>query len=83
MTKSAQNDRFETHAKTKPWYCYAIVWMVFMLPASVVVASMITIAIAYKHAPVLLGSEPAGGKVIEQTEDVTTNTGDSASISPH
>ena len=40
-------------ANTLPWYRYAMVWMVILLPLAVVVASMITIVIAHQNAPVI------------------------------
>ena len=82
MTKSTQNDHPEPSTRTKPWYRYAMVWMVVMLPASVVVASMITIAIAYKNAPVLLGSEPTMVKLTDQAADVKVVADDSATLIP-
>jgi len=38
----------------KPWYKYPMVWFVFALPAIAVVASITTLVIAEKHAPVVL-----------------------------
>lgn len=34
-----------------PWYRYGMVWMVILLPLMVVVASSVTIYIAYDNAP--------------------------------
>ena len=49
---------FHVYAKSEiqslPWYRYPMVWFVIMLPMSVVVASFITIAIAFNHAPQLV-----------------------------
>lgn len=37
-----------------PWYRYPMVWMVIVLPAIVVIASMVTIKIAVDHAPIII-----------------------------
>ena len=34
-----------------PWYRYGMVWMVILLPMLVVLASSVTIYIAYSNAP--------------------------------
>ena len=43
-----------TPEESLPWYRYGMVWLVILLPLSVVVASMFTIALAVKNAPVIL-----------------------------
>ena len=37
-----------------PWYRVGMVWLVILLPLTVVIASMFTIALAHKHAPDLI-----------------------------
>ncbi|MEM7359058.1 MAG: hypothetical protein AAF431_08175 [Pseudomonadota bacterium] len=58
----------KTAIQSLPWYRYPMVWFVIMLPMSVVVASFITIAIAFENAPQLV---PA--KNVSSSMD-TTNT---------
>ena len=41
----------ETHTVSEPWYRYSQVWLLILLPLSVVVASFITIAIVVQNAP--------------------------------
>lgn len=36
---------------SEPWYRYSQVWLLILLPMSVVVASIITIVIAFQNAP--------------------------------
>ena len=38
----------------QPWYKYPMVWLVFGLPFIAVMASLITVVIAYKNAPIVL-----------------------------
>lgn len=48
----------QTEEQSLPWYRYPIVWMAFMLPVIVVVASIITIVIAHKNPPVMYQAQP-------------------------
>lgn len=52
MAQNAQNySKGITEEVELPWYRYAMVWMVILLPMLVVVASSFTIYIAYDNAP--------------------------------
>ena len=44
----------QAQSESTPWYRYPMVWFVIMLPMSVVIASFITIAIAFDNAPQLV-----------------------------
>lgn len=46
----------KTHANIKrlPWYKYPMVWMVILLPALVILASTVTIYIAFAHSPTMM-----------------------------
>ena len=37
-----------------PWYRFGMVWMIIALPLIVVVASLITVSIAFKNAPIVI-----------------------------
>ena len=41
-------------AELQPWYRHFYVWMLILLPASVVVASVITVHIAFSNPPQIL-----------------------------
>lgn len=41
-----------------PWYKIGMVWMMIGLPMTVVVASMITLVIAHRNAPIIISSAP-------------------------
>jgi len=58
----------QTENTSLPWYRYGMVWMVILLPLIVVVASIITMAIAIKHAPIIVDKE-----IIENTEHEKIN----------
>ena len=42
-----------------PWYKIGMVWLMIGLPFTVVVASMVTLVIAHKNAPLVLPHAPA------------------------
>jgi len=42
-----------------PWWRFAMVWLVLAGPALVVVAGFVTMAIAYRHADVVVVAAPA------------------------
>ena len=46
-----------TSKESLAWYRYPMVWMVILLPALVVVASMFTIVIAHQNAPQLIPAQ--------------------------
>lgn len=67
----------ENEAPSLPWFRYGMVWMIILLPLTAVVASLITVAIAYKHAPTLLtnaaaplpnAAAPTSETVVERVE---------------
>jgi hypothetical protein len=43
-----------TKINTTPWYKIGMVWIMIGLPFSVVVASMVTMVIAYQNAPIII-----------------------------
>lgn len=47
-------DQEKDNSKKKPWYKYPMVWFVIALPLIAVTASIVTLVIAIKHAPVVL-----------------------------
>ena len=49
----------QAQSESMPWYRYPMVWFVIMLPMSVVIASFITIAIAFENAPQLVPASKA------------------------
>jgi hypothetical protein len=56
----------DKNIESLPWYRYGMVWLIIMLPATVVVAALFTVAIAMQNAPILnnhsvnkLSAEPA------------------------
>lgn len=69
----------QTEQPSLPWYRYGMVWMVILLPLTVVVASMITIAIAINNAPTIVekGTTNHSGQektnlLIDRNSTVTT-----------
>ena len=48
MTNTSSN------IKSVPWYKIGMVWVMIGLPFSVVVASMVTMVIAYQNAPIVI-----------------------------
>lgn len=48
-----QSKQLTSNPTTLPWYRYGMVWIVILLPVSVVIASMFTIAVAFKNAPII------------------------------
>lgn len=42
-----------------PWYKIGMVWLMIGLPATVVIASIITLVIAHQNAPLVLSNAPA------------------------
>lgn len=44
-------DTNDSTQKTLPWYRYGIVWLVIILPAIAVTASITTVIIAHQNAP--------------------------------
>lgn len=48
----------------QPWYRHFYVWMLILLPASVVVASIITVHIAFSNAPQIIPKTPK--TIVEQ-----------------
>jgi hypothetical protein len=45
----------KSHKKCiEPWYCVGMVWLMITLPLIAVIASLITVGIAVKHAPELV-----------------------------
>lgn len=40
--------------KTTPWYRVGMVWMAIGLPLAVVVASLVTVTIAYQNSPTII-----------------------------
>lgn len=43
----------DENIESLPWYRYGMVWMIIMLPLTVVVAALITVGIAMQNAPTL------------------------------
>lgn len=44
--------------KPKPWWRFAMVWLVLSGPAAVVVASIVTAVIAWQHIDPVIGQDP-------------------------
>lgn len=40
--------------KQVPWYKVGMVWLMLGLPLAVVVASLVTVVIAHKNAPIII-----------------------------
>ena len=57
-----------------PWYRYGMVWMVIALPLIVVVASMITMSIAFKNSPEILPSNQQQFSEAESIMPESTNS---------
>jgi len=53
----------------KPWYKYPMVWFVIGLPLIAVVASIATLVIAAKHAPVVLEHNVSYQEEDKQSQD--------------
>jgi hypothetical protein len=43
----------DENIESLPWYRYGMVWMIIMLPLTVVVAALFTVGIAMQNAPIL------------------------------
>jgi len=54
---------FSPTAKARPWYREPYVWLVIGGPLAVVIASIVTIVIAVRHADVVLPREAAPARV--------------------
>lgn len=55
LTADSQSD--QSIGKQSYWYHYGWLWFVIALPITVVIAAIITVAIAFHHAPRLLPIE--------------------------
>ncbi|VAW39899.1 hypothetical protein MNBD_GAMMA01-549 [hydrothermal vent metagenome] len=54
----------------KPWYKYRMTWLAFGLPATAVIASIITLVIAVNNAPIVIKqSESFKQKLVAKTKD--------------
>lgn len=51
-----------------PWYRYAMVWIAILLPACVVVASIFTMVIAFKNAPMIVYQVSPNNVIEEQVK---------------
>jgi hypothetical protein len=47
----------EKNMPGQPWYRYPMVWMIILLPMIAVVASIATLIVASKNAPLLLNNQ--------------------------
>ena len=66
-TASTASSRFVE--PSLPWYRYGMVWMVIALPFIVVVASMVTMSIAFKNAPQVIQVKADNSTVNNKTID--------------
>jgi len=61
MNASSQS----TPNSAEPWYRFGMVWMIIALPLAVVVASLVTVSIAFDSAPIVIEKtdyEPVSSK---------------------
>ena len=63
---SLKTSNYQANDSALPWYRFGIVWMVICLPLLVVIASMFTIMIAHKNAPVLIDQTPVKQQISKQ-----------------
>ena len=56
-----------------PWYHYGMVWMVIALPLIVVVASMVTISIAFNNSPEIIPSKQQQKSEVKSIESETSS----------
>ena len=59
--RSPAPDRAAEPPQPLPWWRFGMVWLVLAGPALVVVAGFVTMAIAYRHADIVVVTTPARG----------------------
>lgn len=59
---------------TQAWYRVGMVWFAFGLPAAVVIASLVTVVIAHKNAPLITPQDAASKTEINVQASPQTNT---------
>ena len=65
-----------TEFPAQPWWRFGIVWFTFGLPATVVVASLFTAGIAWRHVDPVVVDPPASGSAGLPTTVPTTAPAD-------
>jgi hypothetical protein len=71
-------DSSSNSEKSLPWYKYPMVWLVIGLPLIAVVASLATVVIAYKNAPVVLEHNESYKSVLNNKNSPPTSKKDTS-----